>query len=123
MAILGGQDDFFGLDISPASLQVVELKAGNPKVLLRYGSVPVEGSIATSDSKNDWPKLAQAINSLVKQTGITTKNVAVGLPSSHVFTSVIDMDPMTPAEMGQAIRYQADSIVPTPLAESKLDWS
>lgn len=124
MSILsGGQDDFFGLDISPSSVQIVQLRGGNPKSLERYGSSPLEGNIAMSDSKNDWPKLAAAIEQLIKQAGVTTKNVAVGLPSNRVFTSVIDMDQMTPAELTQAIRYQADSIVPTPLAESKIDWA
>jgi type IV pilus assembly protein PilM len=29
---------------------------------------------------------------------------------------------MTPGEVAKSIRYQADSLIPTPLAESKIDW-
>ncbi len=124
MSILsGGTDDFFGLDISPASIQLVQLKPGDPKTLLRYASLPVEGTLAVSDSKADWPKLAAAIDQLIKQSGVTSKNVAVGIPSNRVFTSVIDMDKLPKEELAQAIRFQADSIVPTPLAESKIDWA
>jgi type IV pilus assembly protein PilM len=49
--------------------------------------------------------------------------VAVGIPSSRVFTTVADVDRLTPGEMAKAIRYQADSLIPTPLAESKIDWA
>lgn len=123
MAIIGGQNDFFGLDIGPNSLQVVQLRGANPKTLIKYGSAPVDGNLALSDSKADWPKLAGAIDHLIKETGIAVTNVAVGLASNRVFTSVIDMDQMSSDEMAQAIRYQADSIIPTPLAESKIDWA
>jgi type IV pilus assembly protein PilM len=76
-----------------------------------------------SDSKADQQKLAQAIVALCKQAGITTKNVAVGAPSNRVFTTVIDMEKLSKAELAKTIRYQADSFIPTPLAESKIDWA
>src|SRR6185312_4982577 len=60
---------------------------------------------------------------LIQQTGISTKNVAVNLPSSRVFTTVSDWNNMPEAELSKAIRYQAESIIPTPLAKSKLDWA
>lgn len=120
----GGQTDFFGLDIGPSSLQVVQLKITNTgRVLDHYGTVAVEGNVAMSDSKADWPKLGAAIDALVKSSGISTKNVAVGVPSNRVFTTVIDMDKLSQADLAQTIRYQADSLIPTPMAESKIDWA
>lgn len=124
MNILSGGQDFFGLDIGPSSLQVVQLRDnGSVKLLEHYGTAAVDGNIALSDSKNDWPKLATAIDKLVRESGITSRNVAVGIPSNRVFTTVIDMDKLSPDELAQSIRYQADSIIPTPLAESKIDWA
>jgi type IV pilus assembly protein PilM len=124
MDILSGVSEFFGLDIGTASIRVVQLRGAPPiKTLDRYGSAPVAGNIALSDSKADTPKLAQAIVQLCKQAGITTKNVAVGIPSSKVFTTVVDMEKLSPDELAKTIRYQADSFIPTPLAESKIDWA
>jgi type IV pilus assembly protein PilM len=54
---------------------------------------------------------------------MTTHNVAVGIPSQRVFTTLADFDRLPANEMAQAIHYQADSLIPTPLNESKLDWA
>ena len=124
MDILSGVSEFFGLDIGTSSIRVVQLRGTGPvKTLDRYGSAPVAGNLAVSDSKPDQQKLAQAIVQLVKQAGITTNNVAVGVPSNRVFTTVVDMEKLSQAELAKTIRYQADSFIPTPLAESKIDWA
>lgn len=124
MSLLSGVTDFFGLDIGTNAIRVVQLRGSGPvKTLERYGQVPVDIRIAMSDSKGDQKRLADSISQLINQVGIATKNVAVGLPSSRVFTTVLDMDRLPPEEMGRTIRYQADSFIPTPLAESKIDWA
>jgi type IV pilus assembly protein PilM len=124
MDILSGVSEFFGLDIGTSSIRVVQLRGGGPiKTLDRYGSAPVAGNLAVSDSKPDQQKLAQAIAQLCKQAGIVTKNVAVGVPSNRVFTTVVDMEKLSQSELAKTIRYQADSFIPTPLAESKIDWA
>lgn len=124
MSILSGVSDFFGLDIGTSSIRIVQLKgSGQIKALYRYGSLPIEGKTAVSDAKGDQLKVAQAVAALVKQTGVSTKNVAVGVPSNKVFTTVIDLDKLNKTELAKTIRYQADSFIPTPIAESKIDWA
>src|SRR6185312_10800553 len=124
MDILSGVSEFFGLDIGTSSIRIVQLRGSGPvKTLDRYGSAPVVGNLAVSDSKPDQQKLALAIVQLCKQAGITTKNVAVGVPSNRVFTTVVDMEKLSQDELAKTIRYQADSFIPTPLAESKIDWA
>src|SRR5262249_24974661 len=63
------------------------------------------------------------VQQLVAQAKPTTKNVAVGIPSNRVFTTVADVDRLPQNELAQAIRFQADSLIPTPLDESKIDWA
>ena len=55
-------------------------------------------------------ELAQAIARLVTEAGIDTKHVAVGLPSSRVFTTVADVDRLPMHELGKSIMFQADSL-------------
>jgi type IV pilus assembly protein PilM len=119
----GGQSDFFGLDIGTTALRAVQLGGGGTtKTLGRYGEMAVDGRVAVSDAKEDQQKLAQYIKQLVDKVGITTKNVAVNLPSEKVFTTVVDMDKMTTDDLAKAIRYQAGSYIPTPIDESKIDY-
>jgi type IV pilus assembly protein PilM len=124
MAILSGVSDFFGLDMGATALRAVQLRGSGPvKALEKYGQMPIEGSITLSDSKVDQQKLGQAVKEFLHQMGISSNNVAVNLPSHRVFTTVIDMDRMSPAELTKAIHYQAESFIPTPPDQSKIDWA
>jgi type IV pilus assembly protein PilM len=120
----GGQSDFFGLDVGTTAARVVQLKGSGPvKTLANYGQADFAGANVLSDAKADKEKVARAIHELVVKAGITTKNVAVNLPSSRVFTTVIEWDKMPMQELTQAIKYQAESLIPTPIDQSKVDWA
>lgn len=123
-SILGGVKDFFGLDIGSTGIRLVQLSNTiTPPTLAHYAFTPIDSKISLSDAKSDTDKLAQIIAKLVAEARVTTKNVAVGIPSSRVFTTVVDIDRLSTDDLAKAIRYQADSLIPTPLAESKIDWA
>jgi type IV pilus assembly protein PilM len=124
MSILSGVSDFFGLDIGTTAIRLVELKGTGPvKSLSRYASVPVDPKVSQSEAPADQQKLAEAIKSLLAEARVMTRNVAVGVPSQKVFTTVVDIDRLPPAELAKTIKLQADSLIPTPLDESKIDWA
>jgi type IV pilus assembly protein PilM len=123
-SLLTTSSDFFGLDIGTTAVRLVQLSnTGGQKTLMKYAYVPVSGKLAISDSKADQDKLGQIIRQLVGQANITTKSVAVGIPSNRVFTTVADVDRLPAGELAKAIHFQADSLIPTPLVESKIDWA
>lgn len=124
MKILGGGiSDFFGLDIGTTAIRLVQL-SGRERVksLQRYAYVAVDAKLSLSESKTDQQAIANVIKNLVTKAGVSTKNVAVGVPSQRVFTTVVDIERLSADELGKSIKYQADSLIPTPLAESKIDW-
>lgn len=124
MGILSGVSDFFGLDIGTGAIRMVELHGSGPiKSLVRYAEAPVDSRLVGSDSKADQQKVAQVIRDMLAQAQVTTKNVAVGIPSQRVFTAVFDIDRLSPEELAKTIHFQADSMIPTPVAESKIDWA
>lgn len=124
MSILSGVSDFFGLDIGTTAIRAVELKGRGPgRVLSAYGQMPIDRKTSASDSRSDQQKLAQTVKDLIAQSGISTKNVAVGVPSNKVFTAVFDVDRLSPDDLKRTLKYQADSMIPTPLDESKIDWA
>lgn len=121
---MSGISEFFGLDIGSTAVRLVELRGSGPqKTLVKYGYVPIDPKLAMSDAKPDQQKLAQEIETLIDKSRIATRNVAVGLPSLRVFTTVADVDKMPGAELAKSIRYQAETLIPTPVAESKIDWA
>lgn len=120
----GAASDFFGLDIGSTAVRLVELRGTtDSKALVKYAYVPLDSTISLSDSRADQQKLAQVIKQLIDSAHVNTRNAAVGIPSNRVFTTVADVDRLPAHELAKAIHYQADSLIPTPLAESKVDWA
>jgi type IV pilus assembly protein PilM len=123
MSILSGVSAFFGLDIGTTAIRLAELRGnGQIRSLVKYAYVPIDSKIVLSDAKSDQQKLAQTITELLNQAHMSTRNVAVGIPSQRVFTTLVDFDALPANELAKSIKYQADSLIPTPLEESKLDW-
>lgn len=125
MSIISGlSSNFFGLDIGTTAIRLVQLSGGGAtKSLVKYAYVPVDSKIVLSDSKADQQKVLQILSDLLAQAQITTKDVAVGVPSTRVFTTVVDFDRLPANELSRAIKYQADSFIPTPVDQSKIDWA
>lgn len=124
MSILSGVNDFFGLDIGTTAIRLVQLQGSGPlKTLVKYAYTPVDARLSLSDSKADQQKLAQVVRTLLVEAKLATQNVAVGIPSNRVFTTVVDIERLSPEELAKTIRLQADSLIPTPLRDSKLDWA
>lgn len=123
MGLISGVSDFFGLDIGTTAVRLVQLSgSGSVKTLVRYAYAPLDSRIALSDSKADQQKVAEAIRELVSQSRVSSHNVAVGLASQRVFTTVVDIERLAPNELAKTIKFQADSLIPTPLDQSKIDW-
>jgi type IV pilus assembly protein PilM len=123
-SFLSTSTDFFGLDIGTTAVRLVQLhNNGGQQSLIKYAYVPVPAKLGMSDSKTDQKKLADIVKQLVSQANVSAKDVAVGIPSSRVFTTVADVDRLPANELAKAIKFQADSLIPTPLNESKIDWS
>lgn len=124
MSVISGVTDFFGLDIGTSAIRLVQLRGNGPvKALQKYALVPVDAKLVLSDAKSDQQKIAAIIKELVTQANVTTKNVAVGLPSQRVFSTVVDIDRLSKAELAKNIQYQADTLIPTPIEDSKIDWA
>ena len=125
MAILKGVGDFFGLEISSAAVRAVQLApTGQGRWTLRhYGYAPIDIKTATADSTESRHKLGEVIMTVVGQSGIKTKNVAINMPSNKSFITVVDVQATNEAELKGTIKYQLDQFIPMSADEAKVDWS
>jgi type IV pilus assembly protein PilM len=124
MALLKGVGDFFALDIGTNAVRVVQLSPSGPESwnLVHYGYAPVDLKTTSANSKESEHRLGEIILTAVGQSGIKTKNVAIGLPSQKTFTTVIDVPTMPEAELKSTIKYQIDQYIPMAIDEAKVDW-
>lgn len=124
MALLkGGGSDFFALDIGTNAVRVVQLaQSGNAWTLQHFGYAPVDEKTTAGSSPESMRRLGEVIMTAVGQSGIRTKNVVIGLPSSKTFTTVIEVPTMPEAELRSTIKYQVDQYIPMAAADAKVDW-
>jgi type IV pilus assembly protein PilM len=125
MAILKGVGDFFGLDIGTTAVRAVQLSPAGPGkwTLRHYGYAPIDLKTATADSTEARHHLGEVIMTVVGQSGIKTKSVAISLPSSKTFITVVDVPAASEAELKGTIKYQLDQFIPMAADEAKVDWS
>mgnify|MGYP001615737478 CR=1 FL=1 len=125
MAIIKSVGDFFGLDIGTTAVRVVQLApAGQDQWSLKhYGYAPLDIKTATGDSAEAKHRLGEIILTVLGQSGIKTKDVAIGLPSNKTFITVIDVPTLSEAELKGTIKYQIDEYIPMAIDEAKVDWT
>ena len=122
MKIQKGMGDFFALDIGTNAVRVLQLApAGDEWELVAHGYAPVDRRITSSDAPESRRRLGEVIMTAVGQSGIKTKNVAIGLPSNKTFTTVVDVPQVSDAELRATMKYQIDQYVPM-ADDAKVDW-
>lgn len=124
MALLKSVGDFFALDIGTNAVRVVQLASSGQDTwtLQHYGYAPVDIKTTSASSKESERRLGEVIMTAVGQSGIKTKDVAIGLPSQKTFTTVIEVPNMPEAELRSTIKYQMDQYIPMAIDEAKVDW-
>jgi len=124
MKLFSSVGEFFALDIGTTAVRVAQLKqSGDAWNLVKYGAAPVDIKVASSDAPEDQKRLGDVITNLITQTGIAERNVVVGIPSSKMFATVVDLPDLPQQELASTIKYQAEQFIPMSIDEAKIDWA
>ena len=109
-----------GIDIGSKIIKIVELeKEAKGFRLLASGAVGYQGVIP-SQAKNDkeLAALSDVIRKLHKEVHIRSKEVAIALPESLVFTRTIKFPSLTDQEVVSAVKWEAEQYIPISLSEA-----
>jgi type IV pilus assembly protein PilM len=125
MKLIKGVGDFFALDIGTNSVRVVQLNGSdkNGWSLSGYGYASVDSHLTHSDSEDSKHKLGEAIGTILGQSGIKSRNVAINLPAGKTYTTVVDVPNQSANELRSTIRYQLDQYIPIAVDDAKVDYS
>lgn len=124
MSLIHGVGDFFALDIGTTAIRLVQL-AGDAQhgwTLQKFAYVPVDQKVLEDGSALGMRRLGETILGAIKQAGITTKNIAVGMPAAKTFTSIIKVDNQSPSELMNTVKYQLDKYIPMAIDEATVDF-
>src|SRR5438094_5481875 len=113
---------FLAVDFGAGSLKLAEFEvneAGGLR-LKQYGlkSLGVEGS---QEDKRE-AVILKALQEMLTETGVKSKNVNVCAPGFHVFSKFVKLPPVDASKVTQIIQYEAQQNVPFPLAEVVWDY-
>lgn len=121
---------FLGVDIGTSSIKIVEISKTPQKPLLKtYGILETYGhlerlnnAIQTSSLKILEKETAELLKILVAEMKIKTKDVVASLPQFLVFTTLLELPPMTADDTGKSVSFQARQYIPLPISEVSIDW-
>lgn len=124
MSLIHGVGDFFALDIGTNAIRLVQL-SGNVQhgwTLQKFAYVPVDRRTLEDGSAVGVRHLGETILGAMQQAGITTKNVAVGMPAGRTFTAIVRVDNQPEEELLNTIKYQLDRYIPMSVDEATVDY-
>ena len=109
-----------GLDIGSRTIKIVELaKEGNVWRLRASGVIGFQGvAPEKATDASELTALATVIKKLHKEAGVSSKEVAIALPESQVFTRTVKFPPLTDQEIASAVKWEAEQYIPIPIAEA-----
>lgn len=117
----------FGLDVGFNAIKVMQVDL-EPKRsrLIGYGFSPFNNKAIKDGVIIDLEAVAQSINNLIKSKmvgEITTRRVAMSIPTNLTFTRTINLPQLSEEEQKQAVTLEAEQYIPMKLEELYLDYS
>jgi type IV pilus assembly protein PilM len=109
-----------GLDIGTSAVRAVELTIdnGSRPVLEAFGQVGLPTGAVVDGEIRDRSQVVQALQRIWREGGFKQRKVVLGVAGLRAITREVDMPPLPPEELDEAVRYQADQVVPFPLEQT-----
>lgn len=115
----------FGLDIGHGSLKVMQMAGNKTARLAGYGTTNFS-SVAIDDGVLVQPEIiAEALKQLFSKNligDITTRRVALTIPSYRTFSRAINLPRLKPKDLTGAVQTEAERYIPLPLKDLYLDY-
>jgi type IV pilus assembly protein PilM len=111
-----------GLDIGSSSVKLVQLKEKRGgHQLLAFGSVPLPPEAIVDGALMNSAAIVQAIQELVSQQKVKTKDVAIGVRGHSVIIKKISLQRMTQEELDETIQWEAEQYIPFDVKDVNID--
>lgn len=105
-------------------MRIVQLSGSSQHgwTLQKYAYVPITPQLTQDSSDLGKKRLGEAILGAVNQAGIKTKNIALGLPATKTFTSIVETETLPEKELVKTFKYEIDKYVPMAMSDAKADY-
>jgi type IV pilus assembly protein PilM len=111
-----------GLDIGSSSVKLVQLKEKKGGFqLLAYGAAPLPPEAIVDGALMNSAAIVQAIQELVAQQKVKTREVAIGVRGHSVIIKKISLPRMTQEELDESIQWEAEQYIPFDVKDVNID--
>lgn len=110
------------LDIGTYSIKAVHAKPGKVVEVQRVVEVFNETGIALPTDDASVAKLKELLDSFFGDNELPRNDVRLSLPETIISTKVINIPPLSDAELASAIGWQAEQHIPIPPEELSLEY-
>ena len=106
-------------------MRIVQLSGSSQHgwALQNYAYIPINQQLTQDSSDLGRKRFGEAILGAVNQAGIRTKNIAIGLPASKTFTSIVETETLPEKELAKTFKYEIDKYVPMAMSDAKADYT
>jgi type IV pilus assembly protein PilM len=112
-----------GLDIGSSGIKAVVLRKGRSAwSLIAAGEAPLPDGSLRDGAVADPPAVSEAVSSLLDSMRMRRARVATALSGHAVIVKRLSLPTMSPAELSEAIPWEAEQYIPFDLAEVQLDY-
>ncbi len=121
---------FFGIDLGTTGIKVVHLAYENNRIVLK-NYVSLEAEKKTNPDGTTTKKNIQALDqntvdsmrTVIESADVANHKVAMSIPASSTFSSIITLPKMSEGEIDNAVNYEARQYIPVPIEEVVYGWS
>src|SRR5688572_16234177 len=113
---------FLAVDFGAGSLKLAEFAVDEAGSLVLQQFVIKSLGLEGSQETKREAVILKALQDLIAERGIKSKDVNVCAPGFHVFSKFVKLPPVDPGKVTQIIEYEAKSNVPFPLEEVVWDY-
>jgi len=113
---------FVGLDIGTSAIRAAEVTVGEGArpILESYGQVGIPpGTVVDGEVKNR-AEVVRALQRLWRDGGFRERRVILGVAGLRAITRELDMPPLPPDELDDAVGFQADQVIPFPMEQTTI---
>jgi type IV pilus assembly protein PilM len=111
-----------GIDIGTYTIKAVHAKSGSKPEVQRTVEVFNETGVSVPNDEAVAADLSKTIDALFNDHKLPRGDVRLALPEQVVSTKVIEIPPLSDAELASAIDWQAEQHIPIPIEELALEY-
>lgn len=126
MALFGSPQAYIGIDIGTSSLKVVELLNRRQRLEVgTYAQANLPNLIVapSAQPEENVRRVASVLVRMLEAAGVSADTAVAALPSSVVFSAVLQLPDVPDEAMDKAVHIAARDVVPADLSETMLGWS